>query len=85
MYGLFHENAINALEKFWCMHMVLYWSLGMGAFFFLHDPIDLKFSSLIQRLFLMRFEHSDLINNLYWFSYLILNLVILTKFWCSQR
>jgi len=38
----------------------------------LHDPIDLKFSSLIQRVFLMRLEYSDLINNLYSFSKLML-------------
>jgi len=31
-------------------------------FFFWRDPIDLKFYSLIQRVFLMRLEHSDLIN-----------------------
>ena len=51
----------------------MYWSLGMGAYFLLlRDPIDLKFSSLIQRVFLMRLEHSDLINNLYSFSKLML-------------
>ena len=38
------------------------------AHFFLRDPNDLKCSSLIQRVFLMRLEHSDLINNLYSFS-----------------
>ena len=41
-----------------------------GHVFFLLDPIDLKLSSLIQRVFLMRLEleHSDLINSLYSFS-----------------
>jgi len=37
------------------------------TFLLLRDPVDLKFSSLIQRVFLMRLEHSDLINNLYLF------------------
>ena len=44
---------------------------------------DLKFSSLIQRVFLMRLEHSDLIYNFY-IIYLV-SLVILTQIWCSQH
>ena len=45
----------------------------MGTYFLLlHDTIDLKFSSLIQRVFLMKLEYSDLIYNLYLFSLLIL-------------
>ena len=58
-----------------------YSNIGMGTgllewvhiLLLLHDPIDLKFASLIQRVFLMRLEHSDLINNLHLFSKLILN------------
>ena len=46
----------------------------MGSYFLLllPDPIDLTFFSLIQGLCLMRLELSDLTNNLYLFSKLIL-------------
>jgi len=50
----------------WCLsdrHLLVSWN---GRIFFLHDPIDLKFSSLIQRVFLMRLKHSDfLITNIH--------------------